>query len=138
MGQTNKIPQHEDADAIWQLLQLHVPELLQDNDSSSSSSGMTAREVYFVWGVPALGLPTTPEAAAQQSAMSASSNGGSNGGQGEWYLDLLKPGVEGLPARSSSSSSGGAGLGQGVRRGSGGVVSMDALIAARKQTGSRP
>jgi hypothetical protein len=80
MGQSNKIPQHEDADAIWQLLQLHVPELLQDSDGSSSSSGMTSREVYFMWGVPALGLPTAPEAAAQHSTLAAGSNGGSNGG----------------------------------------------------------
>jgi hypothetical protein len=132
MGETNELPQVQDAEALWSLLQLHVPELLgnTDDDSSSSSDGsgsggMTAAEVYFLWGAPPLGYAPAPGAAAAAAAAA-----GSSGGAGGWYLDLLQPGVERLQGTPSSSSRGGGG-GWGV---GGGLISMDALLEGRQLT----
>ena len=134
MGETNKLPQVQDAEALWSLLQLHVPELLNitDDDSSSSdgssSGGMTAAEVYFLWGTPPLGYAPAPGAAV---AAAAAAKAGSSGGAGGWYLDLLQPAVErlqgGHSSCSSSSSKGGWGVG-------GGLISMDALLEGRQLT----
>jgi hypothetical protein len=133
MGETNKLPQVQDAEALWSLLQLHVPELLSNNDDDSSSSdgssrgGMTAAEVYFLWGTPPLGYAPAPGAAA---AAAAAATAGSSGGEGGWYLDLLQPAVErlqGTPSSSSSSSEGG-------RVAGGGLISMDALFEGRRLT----
>jgi hypothetical protein len=140
MGQTTKLPQHADADPLWQLLSLHVPEYLLDPDSSSSSSSsggssdsssIQNRELYFLWGPPALGLPTAPEAAVRSAAAAAAAAaGGSDGGSssdGRWYLDLLQPAVEPLRTGSSSGSSSSSGASRA------GVVCMDSLIEVRKK-----
>lgn len=134
LGQTTKLPQHADADPLWLLLSLHVPELLfepdADSNGSDSSSSMMNRELYFVWGPPALHLPTAPEAAersAGAAAAGAAAAGGSDGSSdARWYLDLLQPVVEPLRARSSS------GISSAASRA--GVVCMDSLIEAWKQS----
>lgn len=150
MGQTTKLPQHQDSEALVQLLQLHVPEALQGDDdagSSSSSGGMISREVLFVWTEPTLNLPTSPEsAAARVLMMPGSTRGASGGSQRQWYLDLLEPAAEPLHAHSHSSSrprdgaaadsaAGAAASIPSSRRA--GVVSMDAEIEARRGLGHR-
>jgi hypothetical protein len=116
MGATNQLPQHSDAEVLWQLLQLHVPELLQDgggdsNSSSGGPGGLASRQLCFIWSAPRLGLHTAPEARA--AAVGAGS--GSSSGSG-WYLDLLQPSAQ----RLSSSPSDGS------------LFSMDAYLEARR------
>jgi hypothetical protein len=133
MGETTKFPQHQDSEALWQLVQQHCPEALRGDDDSSSSD-MVNREVYFAWSMPAVGLPTAPETAAAAAGVAAAgSHGGSSGSAGGWYLDLLQPAAQRMG--SSSSSSAGVQGGSGGWGSSGGVVSMDAV---REMRSGRP
>lgn len=143
MADTRQLPQHSDADVLWQLLQLHVPEALTDNSSSdggassSSSGGISSRDVYFVW--------TTP----------CCSTASSSSPTGQWYLDLLQPSVEPLQAAAGAGSrvvgaaaagsaaaatpqgagrtkSSSSSIPRGSRRAA--VIFMDSIIEARRQS----
>lgn len=145
LAQTNSLPQHQDAEVLWQLLQLHVPELLHGDDADGSTGGVVSRDVYFVWTAPALNLPTAPEAAARTAAAAGArgtshSSSSSSSGQPGWYLDMLQPTVEvlggggsGRPnSRQQAAAAGGVSGVYGVSsRRPAGVISMDAVKAAR-------
>jgi hypothetical protein len=137
LGQTNQLPSHADAEPLYQLLQLHVPEVLRgsggDADADAGAGGgggggrgrgrgsLTSRQLCFAWGWPALGLPTAPEAAGQRAD--------SRGRQG-WYLDLLRPAAEPLAHMGASAAGGSDAAAAAMAQP--GVVSMDVYLQARQ------
>jgi hypothetical protein len=94
---TNEFPDNPDAGVLVELLQQHVPELLNSPEDDAGWQGhqqsnrMTGRQMCFIWDTPRLGIgfggPQNQAAADVDAAAAAV-------GMHSWYVDLLQPAAE--------------------------------------------
>lgn len=119
---TNQFPEHGDVQALVELMQQHVPQLLNGPDDSSGGGqqqqgSMTGRQLCFSWGSPWLNAGLSGQA------------GAAGAGDAGWYVDLLQPAAERLGTGGSS----GCGEGGMQLPLPPGVLSFDDLMAAAPQ-----